>query len=730
MKYTIDSHCFSWRMVFAPAAVLLLLWLPFGFRMIGLIEEWDLLDLFTTHGLFFYTHLDGPLAPHALRPLMPFSFALAHSLSPDSFAGWHALMITALLAKGVAMAWLGLRASGRRSVGVMAGVLIILYPADTMQLSFRSLHINLAGALALVAAAFAVHAVDTSRRAVAHACATAAGVLFLCGGLMYEAAFTLVAMPLAVILVRHGMLPLRRIRERWTVVACWAAAPLIYGIYAIWIGKQISSYQSSVIAQSSGVHYALSVWPDLFRIGASRALVGGWVDAALMGAMTFQNYVYLIGATAVLAMLCAVAVRPRALQRAASASGAESWPAATAVIVRMLVAGLVMMLMGYAPFMLSAAHMAISQRTYLWATPGAVFAWLAVLMLFARAGRPAGAIAAVMLMALGLAAQLFQFHHYVNLSERQRTLLQAIVDNFDGKPADKKVVVLDGSSQLGHDWMFIDNGGLQRALSYLYGYAVASPEVCRQPSLEWGRRDALGRPGHCSNDRQGWTFTYPSAVTGPDRSAEEPPAPVHLDARQVLPLPIAADSRGVPQSATATAHQESRAHGDSVIARRYRGILEPRAAALVPPMFKDQFPQASWRFDFGDWWSLEEVPYGSGWRQSEWLGNGLEHRSVAWKVSPEASLYLQLQPIARPYVLRGVFTDFVNGDIRNSMRAMINGQQVDLEWAEGGRFEAAVPQGVLTSGRNELILKSPVEPKLLGLSARLDWVALDPKSEK
>lgn len=700
-----------------------MLWLPFDFAMIGLIEEWDLLDLFTVHGLFFYTHFDGPLAPHALRPLMPFSFALAHVLSPDSFAGWHVLTIAALLAKGVAMTWLGWRASGRRSVGVMAGVLIILYPADTMQLSFRSLHINVAGGFALVAAALAVYAFDTSRRAVAHICAITAGLLFLSGGLMYEAAFTLVAMPLAVLVVHHGLLPLRRVRERWTVVVCWMAAPLAYGIYAIWAGKQISSYQGSVIAQGSGLHYALSVWPDLFRVGALRALVGGWIDAARMAAATFQNYGYLVGATAALALLCAAVARQNARQGTAL-GGAEP-----ALIARMLIAGFVMMLMGYAPFMLSAAHMAISQRTYLWATPGAVFVWLAVLMWLWRAGRPLAVVVAVMLMNLGLAAQLLQFHHYVNLSERQRALLRAVVDNFDGEAADRKLVVLDGTSQVGHDWMFIDNGGLQRALTYLFGHAVASPEVCRQPSMEWGRRDALGRPGRCSTDGQRWTFTYPSAVSGPDRPAEELPAPMHLDAGQILLLPIAADGRAVPQAAAA-ADREHVARGDSVIARRYRSILEPRAPALVGPMFKDQFPRTSWRFSFGDWWSLEEVPYGAGWRQSEWLARGLKHRSLAWKVSPEASLYMELRPTARPYVLRGEFTDFANDDIRNSMRAKINGRELDLTWIGGGRFEAAVPQGVLTSGRNELILRSPVEPKLYGLSARIDWVALDPQREK
>ncbi|VWX60475.1 conserved membrane hypothetical protein [Burkholderiales bacterium 8X] len=713
---------FTSGMLLPPLVVVILLWLPFGFAMTGLIEEWDLLGLFAVHGTFFYTHLDGPLAPHALRPLMPFSFALAHTLSPDSFVGWHVLTMAALVLKGVAMSWLAWRATGSRAAGVLAGVLTLLYPADTMQLSFRSIHINVSGAVALCASVVALHAFDSARRAASIALGLAAAGLFLSAGLMYEASFTLLAMPLAVLFVRHG-LPRGWTAKQWVVAGLWLAAPLVYGAYALWISARISSYQGAVTGQGSALRYALSIWPDLFNIGAVRALAGGWLDAARMTARTFASHVYLGAAALGLIAVCLVALgRGRADPLAADAAPRSS----TGMLLKLLFVGLVSMLMGYLPYITSAVHMAISQRTYLWATPGAALAWVSILLLLARIAQPLGAAAAAVLIIIGLGAQLFQFHHYVELSERQRSLLRAIVENVDGSAPDKKVLVLDGTSQMGHTWMFHEEE-LRFMLSYLFGRAMGSAEVCRLPSMEWQRRDSFGRPGRCSEDPQGWAFTSALAAGGPGTAVVEPKRPIRHAGAQLVLAPIAANGSPVLQPGL-EAHRERLRHGQDTLARRYRAVLSNPTRGWIAPMFKDQFPSDSFRFDFGDWWSLEVVPHGSGWREAEWTGKGLRHASRSWVTSDSASLYVPLKPAEGPYVLKGWFYTFANGAVREAMRAHVNGRALALGWTPDGHFAAIVPPGVLTAGRNELVLSAPTDPAYFGLSASIDWVSLEPLS--
>jgi len=125
---------------FALASTILvcLLWLPFGFGMVGNIEEWDILSLLTRHGVFFFAGENSPLASHRLRPLTAAPNAVAYLLSPDSFVGMHLLQMASLIVKGTAAGLMGYWLLRSRLYAVMLALLVIVLPADTMQLSFRS----------------------------------------------------------------------------------------------------------------------------------------------------------------------------------------------------------------------------------------------------------------------------------------------------------------------------------------------------------------------------------------------------------------------------------------------------------------------------------------------------------------------------------------------------------------------------------------------------------------
>jgi hypothetical protein len=177
----------------------LAIWLPFGFAMTAVIEGWGVLGLFNIDHPFFLASIHSPMQVQALRPLTIFPQALAYYLDPDSFFYWHVLLIAALVAKGCASAHLMARVSRSVRWGALMGVLVLLYPADTMQLSFRSIHINWALALLLVGCSLFVEACRRRRKFSAYLLGASSGLALFLACCMYEASLPLVVAPLLVV---------------------------------------------------------------------------------------------------------------------------------------------------------------------------------------------------------------------------------------------------------------------------------------------------------------------------------------------------------------------------------------------------------------------------------------------------------------------------------------------------------------------------------------------------
>jgi hypothetical protein len=705
------------------AAILTVLWLPFGFSMIGLIEEWDLLGLFAMHGTFLFTHFDGPLAAHSLRPLMPLSFAVAHLIDPNSFAGWHLVTLASLLLKGGAMTYLVARGTGSREWGVVAAALILLYPADTMQLSFRSIHINAAIALALVGAALQVRCFDIRGSARAGAMALCASLLYLTAIFIYEVALTLVALPFVIAVVRQGW---RRLLlppgSRWALALPWLASVGLYLSYAALRSASIASYQGQVTGDKQAlIAGAYAALPKLFTIGAARAFAGGWLDAARMTAKEYESWLYLGCAVWGIAIVVLFAVRIGSLIRTADDEAVQR-----GLPVRLIVLGIVLVLMGYAPYLTSPAHMAISQRTFLWTAPGAAIAWVGILMMLWRLARVPSVLVALLLLLVGLGAQLFQFHHYVELSARQRTLLRAIVENLDSKEvAQKTVLVLDGTDQVGHTWLF-PGDELHYVLSYLYGRKVGPVEICRSGRMEWQRADALNRKGVCARDGTDWVFAFPPSGGGPGVPPIASQAVRRLPREQVSVVSLETIGETQSEAVVVANRRHQLQTGMDLIDRRYRGILAPRPPSPIAPMFRDQFVGLRYRWSFGDWWNLDVPPRGAGWREAEWAGNGLKQRSGAWKIDRAADLHFELKPQAGTYIVRGHFEQFASDAVRNSIRLRMNDRLLPLAWASHFDFQAVVPAETLVRGTNNLEFESDSDNSYYGLSAFLDWVEVKP----
>lgn len=702
------------------ALVCLVIWLPFGLRLMGVLEEWDVLTQFTKHGLFFFVGSDTPLAAHRLRPLTIFPHAVAYWLDPNSFNLWHVALILALFVKGIG-SWLLVRAVTNSSRwGVVFGLLVVLYPADTMQLAFRGQHINWSVALLLLGSALVCVAQNRPRTSHRRLLGGLAALSLITAILLYEVAFPLVAMPFMIMFAWHGAsASLRSIKARPGPSFMWLTSALVYVTYVLLLPpmKEIS-YQATLTAGQSPLQRLVSALPKLWDPGVIRATVGGWIDAWGMFLSIGVGYAVI---AALVLFAGALATHDRTHGQAVQPDVDQALPLR---LLRLAAVGLVLIALGYTPYLFSPSHVAISQRTYLFAAPGGALFALACLMALTRLAKPVGWVGLLFLLILGVAAQLFQFKHYVSISEQQRQILKTVIENFDGNLNGRTLLIKDMSGQLGHTWMLRDH--LRLALTYFYGKPIDQVEICLTQRLDWEHLDKLARPGKCVESEDNWTLRGPKPVSGPDMPEEPADKPIVLPKERIVVLELRPNGTITPDPRLEQ-HRRELLEGRSTLAIRYRNILVRDGTSLFSRLLNDSSNLEGYRWDFGTWWNLDIPIRGSGWREAEWEGHGFHSTASAWKVQEVSSLIFDLQPASRPYVLKGEFRLILNEAIRNSIRLKINGHTVDLKWTPPYVFEASVPSGFLSQGANTLELDSAVDTAYYGLSANLDWVELQPR---
>lgn len=691
--------------------IAVVIWFPFGFEMGGLIEEWGFLGLLVHYGHFYLVGSEGLLPAFAMRPLTFLVPGLANQISANSFVSWHLLLILALVLKGVVGGWIVWRLFQSSLLSAIAVILFIVYPADTMHVSLRSLHIDSAITLVLLGVCALILALEwEGRGVVAGALAALAAVLSVAGVAMYEASIAMLLLMPGYFFVKVGVRGAFAIavRKAW-VWLLWGAGLGCYGVYLMSVSSS-SSYQGTLVG-GGGVFGLLAVtWPKLFTVGALHAIWGGWVEAfqLLMG-QPVGNLIYL----AVCTLLLITAVMGVCLL--SDADDAKALRSAQSFKLALVGGGV--MLAGYFPYLLSLPHLSINQRTFLAASPGAALVWIGVLALVFGRKKVAMLLAASAATLLGLCFQLQQFSHYQYLSDLQRKLLGEVVVQYGKREGSPPIVVRDHSNLLGHTWMFLP-GNLGHALSYVVGRPTGPLEICRQPAGEWMQRDALGRTGRCYVADGHWVFEAADPVGGP--SLVEP-AGVQKVIRWPLTTTVTLDV-GLDTVSSTTVEPGSKQDPANPT-----GLYEVRWP-LTGRLWQSSYRVGEcYRWHFGDVWSQDLPVRGNGWREAEWSVSGLRKTSSAWKTDRSGSLYFELQPVAGEYLLQFRMTAAANDLVLKSLGMSVNGIDlpVTLSGLEG---VVTVPAGVLRSGLNVMVFQSEVAKDYYGLSIMLDWVALKPGS--
>ncbi|MBA2710831.1 MAG: hypothetical protein H0U57_09595 [Tatlockia sp.] len=712
-KLHVENSPFICLSLILPSLLIIFaLWLPFGFSLTGLIEEWGILGAFTTNGLFFIADVHSPMPAHAFRPLTILPHALAYFMDPDSFIYWHLLLILSLLLKGIATSYLIWQATSSQRWAMLAGLLVLLYPADTMQLSFRGLHINLALSLFLTSSSLLIAAFISDKPKFIYFYGFMSAIVLSASLTMYETTLALILLPFLLIYVRIGRrASISLFFKKKAPIIIWLICLLIYFSYIIFTSAHIQeSYQESLISKDpiKTLHYTYS---SLFNPGLIRSLLGGWFDALriFQKEIGFFGYLYLLGIT-----LFIFAVSIHFLKN----DKKIKWNNNSALILRLALVGLLLAISGYIPYLFSPAHVGISQRTYLFATVGSVFFWIAILMTIDQWISRIADLSAFLLVLIGFSFQLFQFHHYVQISETQRTLLRNIINNFDGNLENKTLILFDGTNQLMHTWMF-PQGSLQNALTYFYGHRINSIEICQSPGNGWKSvENSLVRTGKCIEDEKEWIFRAPSPVNYSNGFS----------------LPLVPDKRVLKEKAIVL-----RIQSDGLIfpkpildsqnlnqTKRYQNILSNPAWAEHFKKLWASNSDEKYKWSFGKWWSLDLPISGSGWREANWTLGKFFHHAAAWKSGEDAALLFDLKPQKGNYFLKGKFEVILNESIYKSIELRLNQHIIPFHWLDNGEFAAEVPLNLILTGSNSLAIHSLTDPSYYGLSLSLEWFELAP----
>jgi len=441
----------------AIAGVGLLLWLPFGFNVGFWADEWP-----TWAALE-----DGQAKTNfASRPFVLVPHWIAHTLTPDSFIGLNLVVFALIALRGIAVyGWCAALLRDRR-LAAIAGVLTIIYPADTATFNLGVVGVHFALTTLISGAALAW----TLRGGWSIACLSAGWALAVASLLTYETGYPLfMLLPLALLLHRPPGW-----QRRWIVIALvWWSAALISGGRLVLLAQQnpeLFSYQQGMIAPPPLTELIIAALRYVEHL-----LIGGW----WYNAPVFTTWLpwALIGAV------------PTALL---TASGPVSLRLTGRRGLIVLMGAAAAMIVGFFPFLLTTLHLNF-ERTLLYASVGAAILIAALICQLVdripvRRGQTvltAGLVG--MLVALSLTVLLEQHATFDRLADSQiRTLREVTVLARGADLATTGILLIDDAGGA-HATAFIPSSYYLRMAWQVITHPQAGPiAFCLPGAIDWG----------------------------------------------------------------------------------------------------------------------------------------------------------------------------------------------------------------------------------------------------
>jgi hypothetical protein len=653
----------------AAAISVFVIWYPFGFALGGMIEEWDLLHLFLQKPDAWASFPGGVMSEaFSARPLQLTVFHLEHAIDPHSFLGFHLLLIASCLVRVIAGCGIGFWLFRDRGYAVLLGTLFLVFPADTQQISLRTVTISIASTMMLVAALLMLTALTRQKLLHQLLAVSAATIVSCIGTLIYEPVFSLYVLAPLLVAVRlqHAVSFARRRLVVWLI---WSIGPLFNGAYLFYaLVIQKSGYQTTVVhgdATSSvlhNIHYLLSS-------GAYRVLFDGWRESWTILIEEVGNR-WLFAAGALVLVVCFAAL-----------TEVKSPQEKTRYLQRLVLVGLLLGAAGYFPFMVSEAHMVITQRTFISVAPGASIAFVAAVALLFRTMPRIGAAIGSLLVFAGFVSQLYQHDQYTRLyTSVVRPYMANVADRID---TEKQVHLIKDHSGLG---------------GYLNGMYFTT--VSNGPPVRIG--DKAGAYFLCIDE--------PFEVTKPLNHCE-------LDG-----------STWIVSNAGGVLLRLEKSSVD-VITMDHRFDVNYRAknsnwkdlGSLAPEqsLFNRRDSPDTYHCRADSDWGYTRFCRGEGWGGGVPRQVGFRHENSFALNAYEGTLLFDLVPAPDTYTLRLALLQPMSST-RSSTKIEINGKKVDVSVSRN-LLSAVIPPGLLVSGLNEIAISNAVRTN----GARISVTAVD-----
>lgn len=429
------------------------LWLPFGLKTTGLMEEWL---SYNSYERGTPTDRDEPVdfvtltGQHRLRPLQDTTTALAHWLTPDSFLGLNLVHMVSIMLKGVALYLVLTQLVPRqRLFALTAALLLVVYPADEGIFTFRAVHIHGAVACYLLGVYFLLRAWERPRwPTLLLMCLMVVVSIFI-----YEVGYPLVVFTPLILFARRGTADFRKRFLRFGLA--WYIAPLLTLLYTALTLASGPTYQTWVV-QHSGINEGsiVVVWAQAIWNAYVQHFAGGWLDALgrLLSNPTF---------TLLAALLTAAALG------VGWWSASADQPAGRRVHAGLIVVGLAVIVLGYALFLLT-PYRELKWRVFLYSSVGGALCAASLAALIAGRSRLIYALVGGGLLFVAAVGAFHQHQYYVGLAETQQRLLRGVVTAVPQPDPQVPVVVVDETGLYRDNWTLGASYLLTTSLQYVY----------------------------------------------------------------------------------------------------------------------------------------------------------------------------------------------------------------------------------------------------------------------
>ncbi|MEO8391625.1 MAG: hypothetical protein ABI700_01405 [Chloroflexota bacterium] len=452
--------------IFGLLVFVVLLWLPFGFKTPGLMEEWMIIHDFENGGhsaqgqdvgLFVTT---GDLV---MRPMDTGWYIIAHVLAPDSFLGYNLLTMLTFFLRGLLLyAILRKLVPGNPLFAFGAALLFIIFPADDGLFTFRGINIHAAICLYL----FAVYMLLSYYEKPHILKLVPIWLALIWSMFSYEVSYPLVAFTPFLLLWKERRLNAKQIR----IAFLWWLAPLVTFTYAVVMFAHGGTYQAWVL-ERSGLNQgsvlgeiAQSLW-----MSYRRHFGEGWIPA-----LKWETFAPLI--PDVLA-ICATTIAALA---ALFPSARQVTPTGKRRYVELFLIGLAIIFLGYVVYMIT-PYRQLTWRVYYFSGIGGAISVACLVYFVARffsAWRVVFAVGMCALITLAGVHALDQAQYYAGLSIEQQQLLRGVANAVPKLKAPATLVVVDETGRYRDNWTLGTSYLVEDALGYLYDDYTMKAVLC------------------------------------------------------------------------------------------------------------------------------------------------------------------------------------------------------------------------------------------------------------